>query len=281
MYGVPRPGIRSEPLNLLFWAGDQTCVQCSKDDSDPTVPQWELQTSQLGFFFVLFCFFVFFLGLHPRHVEVPRLEVESELQLPAYTTATAMPDPSHICYLHRSSWQCQILNPSSGARDQTYVLMDRTCVLMDARQVRFVTTEPRRELYISVLMLGRDGPRKGSRFWGAAWGMQAHGSISLRGCSMEPGPAENWESFQKTVTFISLTSEPLNRSERDIGSLGYWFEECKEPCRNKLRRSAGNQRMPGQCGLNIDGDWGDLRSPAFIQNGYCYLAPADHSQVGL
>ena len=33
---------------------------------------------------------VFFLELHPQHMEVPRLGVKSELQLPAYTTATAM-----------------------------------------------------------------------------------------------------------------------------------------------------------------------------------------------
>ena len=33
---------------------------------------------------VLFCFVLFvFLGPHPRHMEVPRLGVESELQLPA------------------------------------------------------------------------------------------------------------------------------------------------------------------------------------------------------
>ena len=38
-------------------------------------------------------FFFVFLGPHPRHMEVPRLGVESELQLLAYTTATAMPDP--------------------------------------------------------------------------------------------------------------------------------------------------------------------------------------------
>ena len=36
-------------------------------------------------------FFVF-LGSHPRHMEVPRLGVELELQLPAYTTA--IPDLS-------------------------------------------------------------------------------------------------------------------------------------------------------------------------------------------
>ena len=33
------------------------------------------------------------LGPHLWHMEVPRLGVESELQLPAYTTATAMQDP--------------------------------------------------------------------------------------------------------------------------------------------------------------------------------------------
>ena len=35
------------------------------------------------------------LGLHPRHMEVPRLGVQLELLLMAYTTATAMKDPSH------------------------------------------------------------------------------------------------------------------------------------------------------------------------------------------
>ena len=34
----------------------------------------------------------FFLGAHSRHMQVPRLE--AELQLPAYTTATATQDPS-------------------------------------------------------------------------------------------------------------------------------------------------------------------------------------------
>ena len=37
-----------------------------------------------------------FLGPHLRHMEVPRLWVELELQQPAYTTATAMPDPSRV-----------------------------------------------------------------------------------------------------------------------------------------------------------------------------------------
>jgi len=52
-------------------------------------------------------------------MEVPRLGVESELQLPAYTTATAMLNLSHVCDLHHSLQLCQILNPLSKARDQT------------------------------------------------------------------------------------------------------------------------------------------------------------------
>ena len=57
-------------------------------------------------------------------MEVPRLGVESELQLPAYAIATALGDESHICDLHCSSRQPPILNPLSGARDWTYILMD-------------------------------------------------------------------------------------------------------------------------------------------------------------
>ena len=57
-------------------------------------------------------------------MEVPRLEVESELQLPADTTATATWDPSQVCALHLGSWQHQILNPRSEASDQTHVLLD-------------------------------------------------------------------------------------------------------------------------------------------------------------
>ena len=61
--------------------------------------------------------FFFSLGPHPRHTEVPRQGVQLELQLPAYTTATATPDPSRICDLHRSSGQHRVLNPLSEARD--------------------------------------------------------------------------------------------------------------------------------------------------------------------
>ena len=56
-------------------------------------------------------------------MEISRLAVEWELQLPDYTTATAMPDLSHICDLHHRSWQHQILNPLIELKDQNCNLM--------------------------------------------------------------------------------------------------------------------------------------------------------------
>jgi len=56
-------------------------------------------------------------------MEVPRLRVKSELKLPAYTTATAMPNPSRICDLHHSSQQ-----PLIEARNQTYIFMNTSWV---------------------------------------------------------------------------------------------------------------------------------------------------------
>ena len=84
----------------------------------------EMGSPDSVFLFGVFCWKIFFffwsfvfLGPHPRHMEVPRLGVESEQQLLAYARATATPDPSHVCELHHSSRQCQTLNPLSEARD--------------------------------------------------------------------------------------------------------------------------------------------------------------------
>ena len=63
-------------------------------------------------------------------MEVARLGVKSKLQLPAHTTATATQDPSHVCDLHLSSDQRQVLNPLSEATDLT-------CGLMDANWVNY------------------------------------------------------------------------------------------------------------------------------------------------
>ena len=57
-------------------------------------------------------------------MEVPRVGVELELE----QRATATQDASHVCVLHHSSQEHQILNPQNGARDQTHVLMDTSWV---------------------------------------------------------------------------------------------------------------------------------------------------------
>ena len=56
-------------------------------------------------------------------MDVPILGVKSEVQLLAYTTATAILDPSHVFDLYHNSWQLRILNPLSEVRDHTGILM--------------------------------------------------------------------------------------------------------------------------------------------------------------
>ena len=70
-------------------------------------------------------------------MEVPRLGVELEVHLQAYTTATAMSDRSCVCEIHRSMRPCRILNPLSRARDRTLVLVD---------------TSPQRELPLFIFI---------------------------------------------------------------------------------------------------------------------------------
>ena len=65
----------------------------------------------------------YFLGLHPWHMEVPRLGVQSDLQWLVYARATAMRDLNHVCDLHHSSQQCRIPDPLSEARDRTHKFM--------------------------------------------------------------------------------------------------------------------------------------------------------------
>ena len=74
----------------------------------------------------LFFFFFFFgfLGLHLQYMEVLRLGVKLELQLPVYTTAIVTQYPSCVCDLHHSSQQCLIFNTLRKASDRTCILMD-------------------------------------------------------------------------------------------------------------------------------------------------------------
>ena len=102
----------------------------------------------LQFYFILLYFislyFTFILFYFSRFRAAPpaygdsQARGQSELQLSAYTTAIAMPDPRCICNLHHSSWQLWIFNLLIEARDRTWDLMV---------SVRFVSSEPWRECH--------------------------------------------------------------------------------------------------------------------------------------
>ena len=68
-------------------------------------------------FYCVFFLFVFVSwGPHVWHMEVPRLGVCSELQLPSCTTATATPDPyswARSVWIHILMDTSQVLNPPS------------------------------------------------------------------------------------------------------------------------------------------------------------------------
>ena len=56
-------------------------------------------------------------GTQVQHMEVPRLGLESEPQLPAYVTATATPDPRHVC-LQPTPQLTAMLDPSPTEQGQ-------------------------------------------------------------------------------------------------------------------------------------------------------------------
>ena len=100
------------------WWGKNRCdIKTPREDLAKTEPLVITNRIWPDYFVFVFAF----QGL--QHMEVPRLGFLSELQLPAYATATSTQDPSWVCDLHHSSRQRRILNPLSEARDRTPNLM--------------------------------------------------------------------------------------------------------------------------------------------------------------
>ena len=85
----------------------------------------------------------FFKATPAAYMEVPSLRIESELQLPAYSTATVTRGLSHICDLHHSSRQCR--SPTHWARPG--IEPTSSWIL-----VRFVSTVPQWELLFLSLI---------------------------------------------------------------------------------------------------------------------------------
>ena len=95
---------------------------------------WEMKSRAHWVFF----FSPFLFRPHLWHMEVPRLEVESEVQLSAYTTARAMWDPSHIYDPYHSSRQ----HGSLTHQARPGIELASSWIL-----VGFVTAEPQWELH--------------------------------------------------------------------------------------------------------------------------------------
>ena len=73
------------------------------------------------------CFFFFFCLLKAAPVTYGSSQARGGIRAAAaglHHSPTATRDPSHICKLYHSSWQCQIFNPLSEARDWTWVFMN-------------------------------------------------------------------------------------------------------------------------------------------------------------
>ena len=118
---------------------------CSRAFNGSPLPrgnQFQVLDQEYVFYLYLFIYF-FFLGPHLWHMEVPRIAVNSELHLPAYATATAPWDPSHI--MDHSSQQRQIPDPLSEARDQSCILTDTSWICFHC-----ATAGPPRNLYLNV-----------------------------------------------------------------------------------------------------------------------------------
>ena len=121
-------------------------------------------------------------------MEVPRLGVKSGLQLPAYTTVTAMRDPNCVYHLDHSSRQHWIPNPLSKGRDWTHILMDTSgirfhCATTGTPSMRFLieTPEPTNCIAGERQMIVAFGFWE---FWtrGETWYRESHFSSSFGIC---------------------------------------------------------------------------------------------------
>ena len=98
-----------QSLQLEMQTRAEVAILCQKAGNSGRI-----STLQSGGRFLYVCLFPF--RAAPAAYGSSLLGVELELQLPTYTTATAMQDLSRVYDLHQSSGQLRILNPRSEAR---------------------------------------------------------------------------------------------------------------------------------------------------------------------
>ena len=137
---------------------------------------------KLFLFYFLFNFFVI-LGPQPWHMEIPKLGVQAELQLPAYTTATATTYPSHLSDLHHSLQQHWILSPPRpGIKPMSSGIL-----------VRFVTIELWQEYFKLFLLFFTHSKNKYAFYSFLNFSLRLHKIGAVHWCSMQLG-CHSWRA---------------------------------------------------------------------------------------
>ena len=85
--------------------------------SDP--PRIISHSINLFFIFKIFIYLFIYFRVAPAALGISQARGQIGAASAGLRHTHTVPDPSYNCNLHHSSWQCQILNPLSGARDQT------------------------------------------------------------------------------------------------------------------------------------------------------------------
>ena len=85
---MPRVWLKKKKKKLSERMFAKILTVVTKSGVSKAWPVGQFQPNSCGFFLysILICIYFCCLGLHPQHLEVPRLGVQSELQHPAYTT---------------------------------------------------------------------------------------------------------------------------------------------------------------------------------------------------
>ena len=121
-------------IYLLRYCFLFVCVLCLKPFVGSSYQTIETKHSRMAYkeaFFFFFLSFFVFLGPYLRHMEVPKLGVKLELQLPAYATTTATPD------LHTAA-SSTYTTAHCNARSLTHwAVQGSNCILMDISQIHF------------------------------------------------------------------------------------------------------------------------------------------------
>ena len=108
-------------------------ASCARSTSHwvPQRPRGVKRKKRASFYFMCFIYFIylFFLRPHPRHTEVPRLGVRSELRPLAYGTATTIPNSRGFRTLRCSTRQSPSLSrPQPLARARLPSTASRRCL---------------------------------------------------------------------------------------------------------------------------------------------------------